>query len=140
MLCEINIVTRQLCIVWKISYIKRIINLRAHYFRFFFFNWVKILEPTMNATNITQSIFTQLMPNRLSAPRFRPRVGRAVGQGDECAYCRHPIEEILHAYLYQCMHHMHSICVIENMYQNGVDDDTGNLFCPQCHATSNQSV
>jgi len=79
------------------------------------------------------NMFRQLMPDHDIAHRFRPRVGKNYGPWEECAYCTHPIEDDIHAWLYDCMHRMHSSCVIDNMYQNGVDDRTGKLFCPTCH-------
>ena len=82
------------------------------------------------------NMFRQLMPDHDTAPRFRPRVGKEYGPCEECAYCTHPIEEVTCAVLYPCMHRMHSTCVIDNMYQNGVNERTANLFCPTCYSTT----
>ena len=82
------------------------------------------------------NMFQQLMPNHSTAPRFRPRVGKAFGEGHYCGYCTHPIDEVSHTFLYTCFHHMHTLCIIDNMYQNGVSEQTANLFCPRCYRTT----
>src|SRR5271156_3792662 len=74
----------------------------------------------------------QVMPSNLRLNRIHPMVGRGLGR-DICCYCNQPIEEVLHGFLRSCFHHIHSLCVIETLYQNGCDADTGNLFCPVCH-------
>ena len=70
--------------------------------------------PMVRAAGRFPGILRQVMPSNLRVNRFRPQVGRALGPA-VCSYCNQPIEEVLHAFLNSCFHHMHSLCIIENL-------------------------
>ena len=75
----------------------------------------------------------RLLPDRDLMNRITPRVGEAWAIGRDCAYCTHTIVEMSCAILWDCNHYMCHSCVRDNLYQNGINADTGKLFCPHCY-------
>jgi Ring finger domain len=73
----------------------------------------------------------QTIPDR--SYRTLPLIIRDWTVGIECSYCRLHINTLMHWRMINCNHHLHTNCLIANMIRNGIDIETGELFCALCN-------
>jgi Ring finger domain len=73
----------------------------------------------------------QTIPDRSN--RISPMIIADSAFGMECSYCREQISNFIHWRMTNCNHHIHIICLFENMAANGIDIETGELFCALCN-------
>jgi hypothetical protein len=74
-----------------------------------------------------------LMPFR-NTNRITPQFLAEYGEGI-CCYCGNRIWESQHHYLRQCRHRIHTNCMLDNMFYNGINN-AGELYCPQCRGNN----
>ena len=80
-----------------------------------------------------------VIPEALNNDRLIPGIEFTRGPGNYfCCYCESLIMQFEHVFL-DCGHHMHPMCTLRTMRDNGVDLESGDLFCPACHESSSNT-
>jgi Ring finger domain len=90
-----------------------------------------LLHPQHYEFQFTPHNIYQAVPNRSN--RTSPTNITRDSTIADCSYCRQHINTFMHWRMTNCNHHLHNNCLIENIIDNGIDNETGHVFCALCN-------